>query len=629
MLRSIRNNSKGTIAKIIIAAILIIFALGGLSTCENKAVSPLKVNGETVDQNELILEMQIVRNQLLSNMGENVDYEQLSQEKILPLAINRLTEQLLIEQSLDDMLMTIPDSMVENIIFNNPSFQDKGVFSNQLLTNFINNQGITIPLLKRRIANDLNQSQLTSGIALSHFSMPFNEKIFLDIFNERRKISLLNLSLDDFYKDSDASLDELEIFYKKNKLDFKSDLQVIVEFIEFKLEDLFKPVSNDEVISEYNIQLSQFAPEESREISHILLEINDDQNEVQVLEKFKLIKQRLDKGELFADLALEFSQDLGSSGQGGYLGFIEEDSGFPDSFEKAVFSMNVGDISEPVKTEAGLHMISLTSKEKSSLGSLDTLRDEIEEQIKIRKARLDYINLLEEAADISFNAADLTEPAEVLEMEISVSPPINRTVLSGQSTDDLNEIFKIEKVRSAIFTDEILAEGLNSEIIELGEDHSILLRAKDVIQPRQLSLNEVKDEILLTLKTTKAKNKLDETSKGIFEKVSSGASFEKAVIASNYELKELTLSRGSVDIDPQLLDNIFEKHRSLSLSKVNEYQSPDGDIYLYIITDIFKDDGIEPESIVALGQQIQSIGGQQDISNFMNSIRLKSDIEVQ
>ena len=116
MLRSIRNNSKGTIAKIIIAAILIIFALGGLSTCENKAVSPLKVNGETVDQNELILEMQIVRNQLLSNMGENVDYEQLSQEKILPLAINRLTEQLLIEQSLDDMLMTIPDSMVENRI---------------------------------------------------------------------------------------------------------------------------------------------------------------------------------------------------------------------------------------------------------------------------------------------------------------------------------------------------------------------------------------------------------------------------------------------------------------------------------------------------------------------------------
>ena len=70
MLRSIRNNSKGTVAKIIIAAILIIFALGGLSTCENREVSPLKVNGESVDRSELLLEMQIIRNQMLSNMGD-------------------------------------------------------------------------------------------------------------------------------------------------------------------------------------------------------------------------------------------------------------------------------------------------------------------------------------------------------------------------------------------------------------------------------------------------------------------------------------------------------------------------------------------------------------------------------
>ena len=164
MLRSIRNNSKGTVAKIIIAAILIIFALGGLSTCENREVSPLKVNGESVDRNELLLEMQIIRNQMLSNMGDEVDFDQLSEEKILPLAINRLTEQLLISQSLDKMMMTIPDGMVENIIFNNPSFQENGVFSNQLLVNFINNQGITLPLLKKRITNDLNRSQLTSGI---------------------------------------------------------------------------------------------------------------------------------------------------------------------------------------------------------------------------------------------------------------------------------------------------------------------------------------------------------------------------------------------------------------------------------------------------------------------------------
>ena len=112
---------------------------------------------------------------------------------------------------------------------------------------------------------------------------------------------------------------------------------------------------------------------------------------------------------------------MGTAEAGGYLGFIQKGGGFPDSFEATVFSMEVGDISSPVKTETGYHIIKLISSEISSLGSLDSLKDEIEEQLMIRKAKLEYINLLEDAGDISFNAIDLIGPADILGMKTTIT----------------------------------------------------------------------------------------------------------------------------------------------------------------------------------------------------------------
>ena len=80
----------------------------------------------------------------------------------------------------------------------------------------------------------------------------------------------------------------------------------MVEYIDFKLEDLYKPVSDQEILSEYEIQTKQFVSEESREISHIFLEINDLQNDEQVLSKLSLINERLVKGELFSTWQLSF-----------------------------------------------------------------------------------------------------------------------------------------------------------------------------------------------------------------------------------------------------------------------------------------------------------------------------------
>ena len=145
MLRSIRNNSKGLGAKIIIAGIAIVFTLTGLSTCESKQ-SFLEVNGEAFEQDQLLLEIQLVRNQMLSRMGDNPDFSQLTEEKLAPIAIDSLTRRSLISQAMTEMSMDVPELMVEKLITSTPNFQVDGRFSIDLLNAFLANQRITLPL---------------------------------------------------------------------------------------------------------------------------------------------------------------------------------------------------------------------------------------------------------------------------------------------------------------------------------------------------------------------------------------------------------------------------------------------------------------------------------------------------
>ena len=140
MLRSIRNNVKGTAAKIILAILIIPFVFFGVGSLVDSSGGNilLEVNGEEVDQGELLFEMQLVRNQMIANMGEDIDYEQLSQEKLMPFALDRMTDQILLRQASADMKMSVPEILIDTIITSNPSFQQDGQFSNAQLSAFLN-----------------------------------------------------------------------------------------------------------------------------------------------------------------------------------------------------------------------------------------------------------------------------------------------------------------------------------------------------------------------------------------------------------------------------------------------------------------------------------------------------------
>lgn len=639
MLRSIRDNIKGRAAKVVLAIMIIPFVFFGIGSLVDSggAGSVLEINGEEVDQSSYLLEMQIVRNELITRMGEDIDYTQLNEANLAPLALDRLTRRTLISQTIDNMDMSVPSTMVDSIITSTPNFQVDGQFSNELLTQFLANQRINLSMLKSRVASDVQERQLAAGVALSNFSMPFYNDLMMDIINETREVSWVKLPLVDVTNGIEVSDTEIESYYQANLDNYKSELQVSLEYIELRREDLYEPVSDEQVEAEYRSQQEQFQATENRRVAHILLEISDDQNKAQALEKLATISARLVAGESFASLASEFSQDGGSAADGGQLGYAQQDGTYPKPFEDAIFSLALNEISEPVETDAGLHLIKVTEIDSVEIESIDELRRTITEQLQIRSAQARYVGVIEQAADIAFNAADLGEPAKILELEVKSTPPIGR---SGPSASTLSDgsidvaLLSDKRILTAAFSDEVIADGTNSEVIELSPEHAVIVRAKEVFEPRQYTLDEVKADVSPLVVREKAADKLALLEQSIKTDVSGVDQAERlsltdAAQKAGYSASSQTFSRRSTEVDREFLLSVFEAPRSsIEAGSLQSISNIAGDIYLYQLNKVDVDDTASNDDVKKLfNQQLQGMAGQQDIATFFESVESKADIE--
>lgn len=642
MLRSIRDNIKGRAAKAVLAIMIIPFVFFGIGSLVDSggAGNVLEINGEEVDQPAYLLEMQIVRNEVITRMGENIDYTQLTEANLAPLALDRLTRRTLISQTIDSMDMSVPGTMVDGIITSTPNFQVDGQFSNELLNQFLANQRINLSMLKSRVASDVQERQLAAGVALSNFSMPFYTDLMMDIFNETREVSWVKLPLVDVTNGIEVSDAEIENYYQANLDNYKSELQVSLEYIELRRENLYESVSDEQVEAEYRLQQEQFQSTENRRVAHILLEVSDDQNKAQALEKLATISTRLAAGESFASLASEFSQDGGSAADGGELGYAQQDGTYPKPFEDAIFSLALNEISEAVETDAGLHLIKVTEIDSVEIESIDELRRTITEQLQIRSAQARYVGMIEQAADIAFNAADLTEPAKILELEIKSTAPIGRSgpsasALSGGSTNFA--LLSDKRILAAAFSDEVIADATNSDVIELSPEHAVIIRAKGVFEPRQYTLDEVKADVSPLVVREKAADKLALLEQSIKSGVSGGdgqADAEKlsltdAAQKAGYSASSQTFSRRSTEVDREFLLSAFEAPRSsIEAGSLQSISNKAGDIYLYQLLNVDVDNTASNDDVKKLfNQQLQGMAGQQDIATFFESVESKAEIE--
>ncbi|MFT5574731.1 MAG: peptidyl-prolyl cis-trans isomerase D [Bermanella sp.] len=498
MLQNIRNNIQGFAAKIIIGLMIIPFALYGIDFLFNGSseVPVAVVNGEKVSEFELSQALALQKRQLLSMMGNNIDPSLLDDAILRKPALDSLVRQKVLLQAADNAGVAVPDPVLNSSIVKMPQFQVDGRFSPERFRQVLSAQGFSTQLFKQLLRSDLLIDQLNNGISNSMFLTDFQRNTAIRLGDQKRSFHYLTLSTDYFASQADIEQAEIEKYYQDNAAKFKSTESVRFAYLELKQSDFFKPVAEADVRVAYQRELDRINQQAERHAAHILIEISDERNREQAMQRLAEARTRIEAGDSFEAVAKSLSDDFGSAEQGGELGYSAGET-FPESFETALANLEPGQVSEPVETDAGLHLVKLLDVRKPELPDFDNRRATIEQRLQQQAAKPKLIAEVEALRDLVFNADGLGQPAEALELKVQETEwitPLQREGLMAHNA-----------VRKAAFDAELRKQGYNSDVIEISPEHYVVIHPRSHRAPELKPLADVKVQIVAELRIKKGR----------------------------------------------------------------------------------------------------------------------------
>jgi peptidyl-prolyl cis-trans isomerase D len=516
MLQAIREKTSGWIAYLIIGLISVPFALWGINSyLGGGAEKPAAiVNGDEITPRQLDAAYARYRDQLASIFGGRIPAALNDENALKEQALTQLIEQKVLINYIKDKGYRIGDKKLFEIIQSMQVFQENGKFNREVYQQQLASQGYPPAYFEQELRQSTEMQQLNQAIKASAFTIPAQLEKLNQLQNEERKIRVLTFK----NKAGSVTVDEQEIkdYYKNNSSLFMQPEKVKVDYIELSLDKIAKniSISEDQIRDKYDQTLDQMTTPETRTASHILLTVDEGADDEAVKQKIVDLKKRIEGGADFAAVAKEFSQDPGSAGEGGELGEIERGAMVPP-FETALFALQPGDISDPVKTQFGWHIIKLNSVQGGKTKPFEDARNEIENELKAEKAESQIYDLAENLASIAYEEPSSLQPAaDQLDLNIDSTDWFTR----NQGSDIAAE----EKVREAAFSDEVLSQKINSELIELSDNRVVIVHIKDHQPAAAKPLSDVRDQIVAELKKRKGTEIAETEGKKALQQLKSG-----------------------------------------------------------------------------------------------------------
>jgi len=502
MLENIRENSQGAIAKVILGLVILTFAIAGVGSYTNSVdTSVAEVNGDKISQQDFNKAYQSQRRRMQQQYGEmfdtlanNADYMANFRNGVLDNLINEK----LIDQSAQNLAVRISDNRLKETIRKMPEFQVDGVFDNNRYLAIINQSGFFQSSdFRDYLRSDMTRRQLSSALVATEFSLPYQNKLVEKLQNQTRDIRFATISASQFKDKVTVSDEEIKTYYQGNQARFETQEQAKVDYIALNVNDLGKDVviNEDDILKYYQENIATYTQPEKRRVSHILIEFGDDEKAAKTQAEDLLA--RINKGEDFAALAKSFSADTLSGEKGGDLEWLEKGT-IDENFDNAAFALtSVGQVSAVVKSTFGFHLIKLTDLKAAKVTPLTDVKDKLKAKLAKEKAQDKFLELQQKLAQVSYEFPDsLDDAANSVNGKIQTSTWLKR----GGNSAPFNE----PKVIDAIFSDVVLKENLNSDVIEVNDDLALVLRLNEYQEAKIKPLADVKDQIKIILTTQKA-----------------------------------------------------------------------------------------------------------------------------
>ena len=628
MLQSMRNNLKGTVA-IIIVGFLAFVLIGGLlqfaGNDNHSRGEVASIDGTAITELDLLRAIEGRRRQLSAQLGDQLPPELLSNENLRPLALeNLLNYHLLVGQAVDGK-MTVSDQSLNEHIAALPQFQVDGSYSPERFRGWLNNMLYTVPTFKNALKQEIIADQVQRALIDSGFVTDADWTAATRLALQTRDFDSMTLPLGTLQQQVVVTEEEIQAFYDENKENYLSAEQVAVEYIEITVDDIADAITIDaDVVREqYEQEVAAYEAQTQREAAHILIEDGEGADE-----RVAEVEAALAAGEDFASLAERYSDDIGSKGAGGVLGFTSGDI-FPPRFETALESLTVGEVSIPVTTEAGTHFIKLVSVQSTQAPSFEEEQQRIEQQLKLTEAEDVFIEALDMLKDLSYNAESLADVATKISDD-NITLTASQTELFART--DVPSILSSSAVNDAIFSDKVIKEGYASDVIEIAEDHAVVVKMTDYQPVRMLAFEEKRDEIEATIRLEKAKSQLLARAETLREAVIAGNSLVSVATAQGLDSSiHVGSDRNDSEVDEELLEFVFSMRRPIAgNSVIDGAHLSNGDyvlVHLSKVEDAAIDSLSEPEK-VSQRNSIARIQSLDEFSAWRYQVRSDADIEV-
>ena len=627
MLQDIRSNFlKGPLAKGIAVVIALSFALFGIQSIlvGGSDDTIATVDDEKISENTLRETVNNRMRRLAAMLGQEFDPTELDQERIKAEALSFLISDQILSNLISELEMTVAESELGKEISLMEPFKEGGRFSPDLYRAVITNAGYTPASFKAEAKADILKRHLYTGIIGSDFITPLELELEGRVSTEKRDVRYVKIPLSHFDKNAVVNKSEIEDFYLKNQSFFSTEEEVSVEYIEIKSEHFIKPVEQQSLINEYELVKQDYEQPQENRISHVLLIKKTDESEQEYEQRINLVENKLSGGLELGEAARQFSDDTGSAQSGGDLGFSSGDA-FPEEMEIAASKLAVGEVSDRVKTDAGIHFLLLTDRKEQSQASFEGLQEQLTRKIQERAADALLLSLVEELRDVAFNSVDLNKVAEISNRQIDISDLFSRSGVD-------EGIFAETKIINAAFSEEVIQDGYNSEVIELSPKHFVVLRKSRYLPSKLKPIEEVKPEIIQQIKENKIKHiALEETARLGDAIINGETTIEEIALKEGYEWQvEIGGTRTKNELPRELSEKVFSLPITSALPVTNQSLGGSEFIFLYELVRVQPGgmDKFSAQELPQIKKQLSRIWGDAVFNELQKARRDASEIEV-
>ncbi|HVT36578.1 MAG TPA: SurA N-terminal domain-containing protein [Nevskiaceae bacterium] len=559
MLQVIRDKLTGWVTWFAIGVIGVPLAFFGIDALRNGGGDPVivKVGSQEIHESQFKAAYEQRYQQMQQLMGERFRADQFDQERFRQAVLNDMEQESMLRQYTQDAGYRATDGQVFDRIKEIPVFQKDGKFDTDSYTQALNRYGQTPTRFENQLRESIAQDQMREAILDSAFVTPAESAQAWKLAGEQRYLSYATFDPARYEAQVTVSDEQAKARYEEQKSRYMAPERVKLAYVQLSLDAMPKaePPKADALKVIYDAQKAgKFSTPEERKARHILLNFGADKSVSK--KKIEALAEQIKGGADFSELAKKNSDDPGSKDAGGDLGWVRTGQ-MVKKFEDTLFSMKKGEVSDPVETEFGWHLIKLDDIHPAAVKPFDD--PEVQKQLvdlyQTTEAAKHFQESQEKLDTLAFeNPTSLEVPARELGLKIETTDWITRAGGEGITANDA--------VKQAAFSNEVIKDGDNSKPISLGNNQVVVIRKAEYEAPRQKTYEEVADVIKAELKTEQARAKAQADADEVLKAARGGTALADALKGKGAELQSPGLiKRDNTTVDRAIVAALFKLPR--------------------------------------------------------------------